>query len=85
MQNSFTGAINGENVGTISVRDIKEYVYKQTDKKAVIKNSDKARYNGESGNSINTELANKLEYFFTPLNSWIYDLLDSYISKIELG
>lgn len=81
-QNPFTGAINGANVGTISIKQISDYVYTKTGKSAIIDNNgEKSPYNGENEHSINTEKAKKLGYIFSPLNSWIFDLLDLYIRK----
>lgn len=81
-QNSFTGVINGASVGTISMKQIADYVYAQTGKMAIINNDgEKAPYNGENKHSINTGKASELGYSFSPLNNWIFDLLDTYIGK----
>lgn len=81
-QNKFTGAINGASVGTISIRQIADYVYDQTGKVLIVNNSgDEAPYNGENKHSINTDKANHLGYHFSSLNNWIFDLLDTYIDK----
>lgn len=74
------GAINGSSKGTISVREIIEYVEKKTGTKAVIdKTGENAPYNGELEYSINTEKAEALGFRFSTLQDWIYELLDYYI------
>ncbi len=79
----YKGAINGSAEGTISIREIIDYVEKKTGTKAVIsKNGDEAPYNGEPEYSINTEQAKKLGYRFSTLKDWIFELLDYYIGII---
>lgn len=78
------GAVNGCADGTISLREIIEYVEKKTGKKAIIDGSgDDAPYNGEPEYSINTQKAKKLGFEFSKLSDWIYDLLDYYIGVNE--
>lgn len=78
------GAINGSSEGTISIREILEYVEKKTGTKAIIdKAGEKAPYNGEPEYSINTEKANALEFRFSALHDWIYELLDYYIRSVK--
>lgn len=78
-----TGAINGCSSGTISPKEIIAYVEQQTGTKAVLHPSgEPAPYNGEPSYSINTELAAGLGYSFTPLHTWIYQLLDYYIHSL---
>jgi nucleoside-diphosphate-sugar epimerase len=85
IKNSFNGAINGASTGTISIKQIADYVYTQTGKKIIISiDGEKGPYNGEAEHSINTEQANKLGYYFLPLNNWIFDLLNYYINKVNL-
>ena len=80
----FNGAINGSSAGTISMREVVEYVESKTGKKAVLsEDGDKAPYNGEPEYSINTEQAVGLGYQFSVLKGWIYELLDYYISCAE--
>jgi hypothetical protein len=80
----FTGAINGSANGTISLREILNYVKYKTGKKAIIeKNGVKAPYNGESEYSINTDKAKSIGYIFSDLNDWIYELLDYYIDLVK--
>lgn len=76
----FTGAVNGSAHGTISIREILDYVEKKTGKKAVISESgDEAPYNYEPEYSINTDLAESLGYRFSDLKDWIFELLDYYL------
>lgn len=78
------GAINGSSEGTISIREILEYVEKKTGTKAIIdKAGEKAPYNGEPEYSINTEKANALGFRFSALHDWIYELLDYYIRSVK--
>ncbi len=76
------GAINGSSQGTISIREIIEYVEKMTGTKAVIdKTGDNAPYNGEPEYSINTDKAKSFGFQFSTLQDWIYELLDYYIQS----
>ncbi|MBQ7839904.1 MAG: hypothetical protein IJ390_05380 [Lachnospiraceae bacterium] len=75
-----TGAINGCSKGTVSIKEILEYVEKKTGTKAIIDRSgDKAPYNGEAEYSINTDRAEALGFRFSAVRDWIYELLDYYI------
>ncbi len=78
------GAINGSSAGTISIREMIEYVEKKTGAKAVIdKTGDDAPYNGVPEYSINTEKAMGLGFRFSVLQDWIYELLDYYIGLVN--
>ncbi|MBO5238986.1 MAG: NAD-dependent epimerase/dehydratase family protein [Lachnospiraceae bacterium] len=79
-----TGAINGSAEGTISIKEIIDYVEKKTGARAIIdKNGDNAPYNGEPEYSINTEKAKTMGFQFSILRDWIYELLDYYIELIR--
>ena len=79
----FRGAVNGASEGTISVREILDFVEQKTGKKAIIEASgDPAPYNGEPEYSINTDKAAALGFRFSRLRDWIYDLLDYYIAGL---
>jgi len=79
-----TGAINGSAEGTISIKEIIDYVEKKTGARAIIdKNGDNAPYNGEPEYSINTEKAKTIGFQFSILRDWIYELLDYYIELIR--
>ncbi len=74
------GAINGCAHGTISIKEIIAYVEERTGTKAVIdKNGEAAPYNGEPEYSINTDKAQSINYEFSTLKEWIYELIDYYI------
>lgn len=80
----FKGAINGSANGTISLREMIDYVEKKTGTKAIIdKEGDSAPYNGEPEYSINTDKAEKLGFRFSNLKDWIYDLIDYYIEVVK--
>lgn len=77
-------AVNGCSVGTISLREIIDYVEKKTHTRAVLDSAgEPAPYNGEPAYSINTELAQKLGFRFSRLHDWIYELIDYYIEIVE--
>lgn len=79
----FRGAINGSSKGTISIKEIIEYVEKRTKAKAIIdKSGEDAPYNGIPEYSINTEKAEALGFRFSAIHDWIYDLLDYYIETV---
>ena len=80
------GAINGSCQGTISTKEIIDYVEKKTGTKAVLDSEgEEAPYNGEPEYSINTDKANTLGFRFSALQEWIYDLLDYYILLVKNG
>lgn len=77
-------AINGASDGTISLKEIIEYVEKKTKTKAIIDSEgEEAPYNGEPEYSICTDKAKDLGYQFSKLKDWLYELLDYYIQVIE--
>lgn len=77
------GAVNGSAAGTISLREIIEYVENKTGCQAVLsEDGDKSPYNGEPEYSINTEKAERLGFRFSSLEDWIYQLLDCYIERV---
>lgn len=83
VDSDYTGAINGCSNGTISLKEVIEYVEKKCNVKAVLSaDGDKGPYNGEVEYSINTDLAKSIGYNFSNLNDWIYDLIDYYIRLI---
>lgn len=83
-EEDFEGPINGSSHGTISLKEIIDYVESKTDAKAVItKEGDEAPYNGELEYSINTDKAEALGFRFTELKDWIYELLDYYIEEVN--
>ena len=80
----YIGAVNGASDGTVSVREIIEYVEKETGKKAIIsENADNAPYNSTPSFSISTLEAKSIGYVFSNINDWIYELLDFYIKQYK--
>ncbi len=80
-----TGAVNGASGQTISIREILTYVESKTGMKAILNETgEPAPYNGEAPYSINTDAATGLGYRFSNLKDWIYELLDSYITDINM-
>lgn len=76
----YQGAINGCSHGTISMREVIEYVVKKTGKEAVLsENGEPAPYNGQEAYSVNVERAEALGYGFSNIKDWIYELLEMYI------
>lgn len=81
---NYTGAINGASTGTISIKEILDYVEKKTDGKIIISETgDNAPYNGTSAYSINIDKANNIGFSFTNINDWIYQLLDDLIKDVK--
>ena len=75
-----TGAVNGCSDGTISIREILDYVEEKTGKSAVLsKDGDEAPYNGTVQYSINTDKAKTLGYQFSDVRDWMFELVDAYI------
>ena len=82
----FKGAVNGSSKGTVSIREILDYLEKATGMSALISDDgNPAPYNGEPGYSINTDKAESLGYDFSDLKDWLYDLIDYYIDVAHEG
>lgn len=82
VESPYVGAINGCSSGTISIKEILDYVEERTGKAVKISSSgEEAPYNGTKENSINTQLAQELGFKFTNLREWIFKLLDYYIEN----
>ena len=76
----YSGPINGSSYGTVSIREILEYVTDKTGKVPVLsENGEKAPYNGEHEYSINIDKAEQSGFRFSNLKDWIYELIDYYI------
>jgi nucleoside-diphosphate-sugar epimerase len=81
---NYLGTINGCSEGTIKLRDIFNYIEKKTGKSPKLKaNGQIAPLNGVCDFSLNINRAKNLGFTFTPINNWIYDLLDFYISEVS--
>lgn len=79
--NKYSGPINGASIGTISIKEISDYIEYKTGKKAILSpEGEIAPYNGHNEHSISTNKAKELGAQFSPLKTWIYDLIDSYIT-----
>ena len=82
----FTGAVNGSSRGTISVKQILDYLKQETGMSAVLsEDGDPAPYNGMPEYSINTQKAESLGFEFSDINDWIFGLLDYYIDVAHEG
>ncbi|SCW28589.1 Nucleoside-diphosphate-sugar epimerase [Ruminococcaceae bacterium YRB3002] len=75
---SVTGAMNGCSSGTISPREIINYIEKKTGRKAILSvDGDEAPYNGIIGvQSFNTDRAESTGFEFSNVHDWIYNLID---------
>lgn len=81
----YVGAINGNNLGTLSIQEVFDYIEEKTGLKAILTEDGYAGpYNGTQNFSLSTTRAETLGFTFTPLKSWIYELLDSYIERAQL-
>jgi nucleoside-diphosphate-sugar epimerase len=79
----FTGPINGNNRGTVSMQEVMDYVEQKTAKKAVLRpNGLKGPYNDQTSFSLDTTHAKNLGYDFPVLSGWIHQLLDKYINNV---
>lgn len=84
VEQEFRGAINGSAYGTVSLKEIIQYVEEQTGTKAIITSEgERAPYNGEPEYSINTTKAEQLGFSFSNLSDWIFDLLDYDINQVN--
>lgn len=82
----FTGAVNGCSRGTISVKQILDYLKQETGMSAVLsEDGDPAPYNGLPEYSINTQKAESLGFEFSDINDWIFGLLDYNIDVAHEG
>lgn len=85
VDNDYVGAINGASSGTISIKDISDYIESKTGNKAILgPHAEEAPYNGETEYSINTDKASTLGFCFSSLKLWIYNLIDIYIQEITV-
>lgn len=85
-EQKFTGPINGNNIGTISLQEIINYVEQKTKKKAIYSSEGlNGTYNGQRSFDLDVMHAKKLGYCFNELNESIYKLLDKYIDRAILS
>ncbi len=82
----FAGAVNGCSHGTISVKQILDYLKQETGMSAVLsEDGDPAPYNSTPEYSVNTDKAESLGFEFSDINDWIFGLLDYYIDVAHEG
>lgn len=80
----FAGPINGGSTGSMSSRDIITYVERQSGRKAVLSDdADPCPYNADETFSMNVNRAKALGFAFTPLDDWMFDLLDRLIAQAK--
>ena len=80
----FEGAINGAASGTVSIKEILDYVEQKTGKKPILDaEGDPAPYNGEVAYSINADKAEKIGFVFSNIKNWIFELIDYYIEMLN--
>lgn len=80
----FTGCINGCSGQTASPREICAYVARKCGRPALLAaDGDPAPYNGGSSFSLNADRAQALGFWFTPLDGWLYGLLDTLIGEVQ--
>ena len=85
-EKEYVGPINGCSNGTISIREILDYVEKRMGRKAIIDGKgEPAPYNGTPAYSVNTDKAQELGFQFSDLKNWIYDLVDYCIECVGEG
>lgn len=83
-EQTFTGPINGNSGGTISLGEVLSYVESTTGIAAKLdKKGLNGSYNGAPSFSLDTTRATSLGYNFTDLKPWIFQLLDSMIHLIS--
>ena len=83
-ENEYNGAVNGAAFGTASTAEIIGYIEQKSGKKAVLdKNGETAPYNNDKSHSINTEIAQRLGFSFSPLKERLCALIDFYLEQIK--
>lgn len=83
-ESDYEGAINACADGTVSIREICDFVERKTGKTAIIdKDGDAAPYNGETSFCVNTDKAKKLGFEFSNIKDRIFDILSFYIDNIK--
>lgn len=78
------GPVNGASSGAVSMGEVLRYAEEKTGKSPVFSlQGDRAPYDGEQDFTLNTEKAEGLGFRFTPLQDWIWKLIDEYIKRAE--
>lgn len=83
VEQPFSGAVNGCSHGVISQKEIISYIESKTGKKAVIsEKGDPAPYDGNKAEtSYDCAKAENIGYRFSDISSWIFELLNFYLSR----
>ena len=80
-----SGAINGCSHGTVSIREILDYLEAKTGIKALLSQTgDPAPYNGAESYTLNTDKAESCGYHFSDLDTWIFSLLDHILEQYHV-
>lgn len=79
---TLVGPVNACSKGTITLKEVFDYVEKKTGKQPIFHHeAEAAPYNSGEAFSLNTQKAEGFGFHFTELDSWIYKLLDFYIME----
>ncbi len=78
----YVGAVNGNSTGTMSIRELSEYVKEKTEKEIIIdEKGENAPYNYVTDFSLDVTKAKSLGFEFSNLDSWMFKLIDKYILR----
>lgn len=81
----FNGVLNYSAEGSISIKDILNYIEEKTGKKAIIDcvNGKESPFHvfNEKTFSLNLDIVHRLGYKTEPIDSWIWELMDEYIHR----
>jgi hypothetical protein len=79
--NHFNGPINASSSGSISIREIIQYIEKKTGVQMMFSsNGEIAPYNDTLSHSLNLKKSRSLGYHFPDISTWMYSLLDGLIA-----
>lgn len=77
----FSGPVNGCSGGTVSVAEIIRQIERRSGRHALLsEDGDEAPFNCDADFSLDTSLASRLGFSFSPLQSWLPRLLDDDIA-----
>ncbi len=80
VEQSFTGPVNANSLGTISLKEVMDYTEAVVGKQAILSSDGTAGpYNGQKSFSLDVSNASSLGFAFSELGQWIHRLLDNYI------
>jgi hypothetical protein len=81
---NFRGPIHGASFGTISLREILDYISKKSGKTPVLTSDGApAPYNGDITYSFDLGLAESLGFRFSELRDWIFTVVSEYIKEYK--